>query len=351
MKKIIWSIFSIFLSLFILLAWCSYPWSLSEKTFSTQKIINLEPKEMVEIDENPSVIKVLTWNLGFLYGEGSEGKGYLSRDKSRFEDALKKLVSEIKQWDPDIVFLQEIDFNSSRSHGINQAQYLALHGGYPYVAEVVSWDANYIPFPYWPIENHFGRLNSGGAILSRYPIENHRYRLLHKPLSNPWWYNLFYLHRYFQEVDVLLGSKKMTLLNLHLESFDKIDREQQVGRLLEVIKKDKVSIVAGDFNMVPKSATKKNKFYNQDDYENDKSYDLMLSSSFHEVIPDEIYALSENSYFTFPALKPDRRLDYIFYDSSLKMMRAEVLPSALSDHLPVRASFQIGSPKINPYSL
>ncbi len=32
------------------------------------------------------------------------------------------------------------------------------------------------------------------------------------------------------------------------------------------------------------------------------------------------------------------------------MMKAEVLTSALSDHLPLRADFQIDSPKFNPYS-
>jgi endonuclease/exonuclease/phosphatase (EEP) superfamily protein YafD len=31
-------------------------------------------------------------------------------------------------------------------------------------------------------------------------------------------------------------------------------------------------------------------------------------------------------------------------------MKAEVLPSASSDHLPLRAIFQISEPRFNPYS-
>ncbi len=306
---------------------------------------------MINLEENPSVLKMLTWNLSFLYGEGSEGKGYAPRTKEDFKSKLDKLVQEIKEWQVDIVFLQEIDFDAARSHGFNQAQYLAQKAGFPYVAQASSWRANYIPFPYWPVKNHFGHMNSGGAILSRYPITENNLTLLAKPASHPWWYNLFYLHRYFQEVKIEVGSKKLNLVNLHLEAFDIVDRQNQIKKLIELINLKKVDIVAGDFNMLPTSAEKKSKFLNGDDYENDSSYALMLDSKLLEVIPDEIYAKNEQVYFTFPATKPDRRLDYIFYRPELKMMKAEVLSSALSDHLPLRASFQLGSPKINPYSL
>jgi endonuclease/exonuclease/phosphatase family metal-dependent hydrolase len=102
--------------------------------------------------------------------------------------------------------------------------------------------------------------------------------------------------------------------------------------------------------MLPASAAKRSKFFNDDNYENDQSFELMMGSGLQEVVPDEIYAKDESLFFTFPAWAPDRRLDYIFYKTGLKMMKAEVLPSALSDHLPLRASFQIDSPRINPYS-
>jgi len=77
----------------------------------------------------------------------------------------------------------------------------------------------------------------------------------------------------------------------------------------------------------------------------------MNESGLDEVIPMDIYDNSEKDYFTFPSSRPDRRLDYIFYQRGLKLMKAEVLTSTLSDHLPVRAIFQIDSPRINPYSL
>lgn len=349
--KLIVSIPLLVIILFLgLLAWFAHPWSLGEKTLRPE-IVVVEPEEMVDGEEGPSVIKLLTWNLGFLYGEGSEGTGYATQNRAFYQQRLDQLVKQIKEWGPDVICFQEIDFDSARSHGINQAQYVAIKAGYPYVAEAVSWSSNYIPFPYWPISNNFGRMKSGGAILSRFPISDHKVMLLQKPKSNPWWYNVFYLHRYFQQVQIEIGHKRMKIVNLHLEAFDKLERKEQITKLIANLREEKVDIVAGDFNMLPLNATKKTKFDNGDDYENDPSYELMMKSGLSEVIPDEIYALSESTYFTFPSWRPDRRLDYIFYRQELKMMRAEVLPSALSDHLPLRATFQIGSPKINPYSL
>lgn len=350
MKMIFWTFFVLILFFIGFLAWGSYPWSISESV-SHPEIALVETDEMIEVNEHPAVIKVLTFNLGYLYGKGSEGPGYEFRQKDFYEKGLTKLASEIKEWSADIVCLQEVDFDAARSHHLDQARFVAQKAGYPYVAEAVSWDANYIPFPYWPVKNNFGPMKSGGAILSRYPLSDHKVILLAKPQSQPWWYNLFYLHRYFQEATVTISEKKFKIVNLHLEAFDKADRKLQVQKLSEMVKKEGVDFVTGDFNMLPKSATKKSKFYNDDEYENDPSYEVMMTSNLSEVVPEEIYMKDEALYFTFPAWAPDRRLDYIWYKTGLKMMRAEVLPSALSDHLPLRASFQIDSPRFNPYSL
>jgi endonuclease/exonuclease/phosphatase family metal-dependent hydrolase len=349
MKMILWTVLILIVSLVGLIAWASYPWSISE-TKILSEIINVETDDMMEIDEHPSVIKVLTFNIGFLYGRGSEGPGYEFRDSEYFTKSLEKISQEIKDWGSDVVCLQEIDFDSHRSSNINQAQFIAKKAGYPYVAEAVSWESNYIPFPYWPLRNNFGRMKSGGAILSKYPMSDHEATLLGKPMSQPWWYNLFYLHRYFEKVTLNIGEKKLNVINLHLEAFDKIDRKKQALELTEKIKKEKIDIVCGDFNTVPPNALKRSKFYNEDDYENDSTYEVLLGSGLTEVVPDEIYAQSESTYFTFPAWAPDRRLDYIWYKPVLKMMKAEVLPSASSDHLPLRASFQIDGPRFNPYS-
>lgn len=349
MKMIFWFLFTLVIAFIGVFAWASYPWSVNESEHKPE-IVNIETDLMAETDEHPAVIKILTFNIGFLYGKGSEGPGYEHREKDYYVKALDKISQEILEWDVDIVCLQEVDFDSSRSHHINQAQYIARKSGFPFVAEAASWESHYIPFPYWPLKNNFGKMKSGGAILSKFPISDHEVTLLQKPMSQPWWYNLFYLHRYFQKVTVSVGDKKFKLINLHLEAFDKADRKSQVEKLVKKSQLENIDLVSGDFNMLPASATKTNKFFNDDEYENDNSYLVMMESALSEVIPDEIYAKDEGLFFTFPAWNPDRRLDYIWYRPGLKMMKAEVLPSASSDHLPLRAIFQIGEPRFNPYS-
>jgi len=351
LKKILITFFSVLICIVGFLFWCAYPWSLTEKKLENLEIKIIEPLDMISREEKPSVLKVLSWNLGFLYGLGSAGDNYESKAQEFYLKKLKLAVEQLKELNPDIIFLQEIDFKSSRSHTINQAEYFAKHAGYPYVAEIHSWKANYIPFPYWPFKNHFGEMESGGAILSRYPLSRHRAFLLSKPEAQPWWYNLFYLHRYYQLVDVTIDEKSHTVLNVHLEAFDKTNRQQQIKQLSEIVQIERPIIVAGDFNMVPTVASKKSKFADGDDYENDQSFELMKLSKMLEVIPESIYEKSEMRYFTYPSDRPDRRLDYIFYDSSIKIMKAEIQYSKISDHLPVKANFQIGPPKVNPYSL
>ena len=333
----------------IFVAWACFPWSLGPG-FLTPKIIDLKSYQEDE-DHKPSVLKILTWNVGFFYGEGSEGENYQEQDSSFFSERLVLASEELKSWDADIVFLQEIDFDSARSQFINQAITLAKLSGYHFVAEAPSWRANYIPFPYLPISDHFGRMNSGGAILSKYPLTKNSVHLLEKPQSNPWWYNLFYLHRFVQLVEVSVADKTFHMANLHLEAFDKSNREDHIRSIIEHHKTNSLDFIAGDFNMVPDAATQKSKFINGDNYVDDLSFSLMSDSGLDEVIPMNIYEKSERDYFTFPSSRPDRRLDYIFYQRGLKLMKAEVLSSTLSDHLPLRAIFQIDSPRINPYSL
>jgi endonuclease/exonuclease/phosphatase family metal-dependent hydrolase len=348
MKMIFFILICIIFLLLSFLLWASYPWSVNESVHHSE-INMIETDEMMDLPEHPFVLKILSYNIGFLYGRGSEGPGYEYRSKDYYEKSLNTISSEIKKWDVDIVCLQEIDFESERSHFIDQAAYIAKKAGFPYVAQANSWVAHYIPFPYWPLKNHFGRMKSGGAILSRYPLSHHSVHLLSKPQSQPWWYNLFYLHRYFQQVTLSLGHKEIHLINLHLEAFDEVDRKKQLKKLIGIINSEQIDFVAGDFNMLPQSASKKSHFFNDDNYENDSSYTFMLNSGLNEVIPDDFYAKDESLYFTYPSWKPDRRLDYIWYKKGLKLMKAEVLPSASSDHLPLKASFQIGEPQFNSF--
>lgn len=335
------------------LLWASYPWSISGKSFQGEIQTLGHIPATIDEDVTPPVLKVLTWNMGYAYGLGSEGRGYEQKEDAYFKERLQKMGVLIQRSEADIVFLQEIDFATKRSGLMDQARILAELAGFRHVAYAPSWEANYIPFPYLPIKNHFGRMSSGGAILSKYPILENHVELLGKPESQPWWYNLFYLHRYIQMAKIKVGDKEIGVANLHLEAFDRSNREKQAAYLSELMKAGRFDLVAGDFNMVPTISSKKNKFPDGDDnYENDISYDLIRQTSMRDVIPEDIFEKNESQYWTYPTDKANRKLDYIFYKEELRFIKVEVLweASTLSDHFPMRASFQLGAAQFNPYS-
>lgn len=335
------------------LMWASYPWSTSGKTFEGEIQTLHHVPSLIDEEITPPVLKVFTWNMGYAYGLGSEGQGYEQKSADFFKDKIHEMGLLLQKSEADIVFLQEIDFGSKRSAFADQAQNLAEISGYRYVAYAPSWVAHYIPFPYMPVKNHFGKINSGGAILSKYPILKNTVQLLEKPDSNPWWYNLFYLHRYFQITSIKVGERTLNVVNLHLEAFDIPNREKQAIQLAELISKGPIDLVAGDFNMVPTDASKKRNFPDgEDNYENDQSYEKIKNTALKDVTPEDIYLKNESLYWTFPTNKASRKLDYIFYRSDLRFIKVEVVleASTLSDHYPMKASFQLGTVQFNPYS-
>jgi hypothetical protein len=73
-------------------------------------------------------------------------------------------------------------------------------------AIAINWDKRYVPFPYWPITQQFGRTLSGQSILSRFPIQNHERHVLDRVAGNNWIYNAFYLDRLAQVAEIVVGE-------------------------------------------------------------------------------------------------------------------------------------------------
>jgi len=322
-KKLVWIISPFFFILLFLF------WSVSPSNKWDGEILKVDPIYFTSSGPDEKLLKIVTWNLSFLFGRGSEGDDYYeNRNSSYFDLRLHEASELLKKLDADIVFIQEIDFSSSRSHSVNQAVELAKNAGYPYVAIAPSWNINFLLFP---LHSPFGKLYSGGAVISRYPIISQKIKLLNKPQNNPWWYNLFYLHRYFQEIEIDLSHRKINVVNLHLEAFDKQNRQDQIKELIQ--NHSKADFLVGDFNMVTPEVSRKK--FKKDDYAGDESY-LMMK----KVSQKEIFEIETSTSYTFPAWAPDRRLDYIFYNKELLLVKAEVIQTNLSDHLPIKAIFQ-----------
>lgn len=305
-----------------------------EGNFYTVDVLT-EHSKMLDVSDT---LRVMSWNLAWAYGLGSEGSGYKPMPEDFIKAKLDSMAQVLLDNTIDILIVQEIDFASARSHYINQADYLAKKSGLINVAPVVSWEAHYIPFPYWPPKRHFGEMKSGGALLSRYPIRFHTYRLHELPQSNAWWYNLFYLFRYSQFVNIGSDSLNFTISNNHLEAFDKANRENQAQILVKDIQafKDDLLLFGGDLNTVPNESAVKYNFddYTEDDYRNDRTLEILsgLTDSQEPKSSDTDISV----YFTFPGNHPNRKLDYLFVNKRFKSTEVKVIDTGgLSDHRPL----------------
>lgn len=284
--------------------------------------------------ENKTQFTILTYNIG--HGQGVKKQPTDWRDRAYTRRKMTELTSAIQKLNPDLLTAQEVDLDSNRTHHINEALWIAQGARYPYIACATVWDENYIPFPYWPPEHHLGSVKSAICIFSRYPLSNHRRMLFEKPQNNAFWYNWAYLERGAQTVEVSVGKKRFTLVNVHLEAFDADSRQEQAHELVNLLRTLKGPVVlAGDFNAVPPEATQKTGF--ADDRLIDYTHDHTI-----QIIRAGIgkYTEAPLTGESFPADKPDQRLDAIFAFDGVKILDSRVASESLSasDHLPVLAT-------------
>ena len=183
------------LFIFLILAFVVFYFWASSGSLPEEKLS--EVITFTEITEEPPVEKetftVMTYNIGYLAGMFNSRP--VETEKILFEKNMARFLELVNRVKPDFIGFQEIDFNSRRSFYVNQLQTIAREGGYRYGAAAVNWDKRYVPFPYWPPSVHFGRMLSGQAVLSRFPVLSTERVVLEKPTSNPFYYNEFYLNR------------------------------------------------------------------------------------------------------------------------------------------------------------
>ncbi len=293
----------------------------------------LNEGEVVMLDEVSHTI--VSYNLGYLSGLANNTTAKTDRDF--FEANQRQVIAALKQVKPDIVAFQEIDFDSKRSYGVNQAKAIAQGLDLINGAIAISWDKNYVPFPFWPLSAHFGKILSGQAILSRwpFPIQKNSRVVLEKVASNPFYYNAFYLDRLAQVAEISLYDKTLIVISVHLEAFDEPTRVSQtrfVRSLAEDYAKTYPVIVLGDFNSS----------LNRTDVETEFSIkEMAASEQFVSAVPEADWG---KAAATFPSDQPEYKLDYIWYTpGTIEVLKTEVVSAAgeASDHLPLMMNFRL----------
>lgn len=189
--------------------------------------------------------------------------------------------------DFDIVALQEVDSGSFRSNFINQIEYLAIRSRFPF------W--------YNQINRNLGRLaQHSNGLLSRYRAHHVVDHKLPGLLPG----------RGVLEVRFGPSDSPLVLLLVHL-GLGKRARFRQLNYISDLINANQHVIIMGDFNCTSRS---------------DEMETLLNTTHLCEPTDD---------LHTYPSWQPMHNIDHILVSAAIGVNTIEVLPSSLSDHLPI----------------
>ncbi|MDB6443984.1 MULTISPECIES: endonuclease/exonuclease/phosphatase family protein [Pseudomonas] len=301
-------------------------------------------------------LKVMTWNVQFLAGKRYVFWNDLARgddESPTLEDmafSLDEVARVIRDEQPDIVLLQELDNGAKASDYQNQFKLLQerLADLYPCSTSAFDWKADFIPNP-----RIFGSVGRQLATLSRYRIDHaERVQL---PVANA---NV--VSRQFQPKNALLmsylplnGGGQLAVLNTHLERADESDETlpKQVAAVARALDRLESAgtpwMIGGDFNLLPLGQYLRLPVEQRTPYSADSPLHLLWDK--YPMIPtnNEASGIDRKHWLTHypndPGLNgPDRTVDYLFYSPQIKRVAARVRQDdtlRISDHLPVIARF------------
>lgn len=244
--------------------------------------------EVSQDGPSDTTLRVLTYNIR--HARGTDGR-----------IDYERIAAVIKQAQPDLVALQEVDRATQRSEGVDQAQKLrALTGLTPFFAEAMPFEGG----------------SYGVAILSRHPINDPRVLKLKSPQAAEPRVAAFVRIRPWGEM-----QPEVVFVATHLCNFFPENRDSQLHSISRAdYAKGAATILAGDFNFEP-------------DSEN-------YTTCTHALGWVDAAAAAGRASKTYPAAKPTIRIDYAFIKSKLnaswRVIDAAVLDEPIaSDHRPL----------------
>lgn len=247
-------------------------------------------------------IKIGCYNIA--HGRGHElcKSNWDGGDKAERRQRLEKLAELMKSENLDVIILNEVDFNCSWSHGVDQATALADLLEMPYIARQRNLDTG-LPFFSWEF---------GNAILSRYPLKN--VELVSYPLVR-WWEPILVGQKNGLKVTAVIGEEEIDFVAVHLETRDAGVRMESVRRLQEI--RGENLVLAGDFNSsISESGS------SAIDYLRDTQRFTSAGG----------WDDPEGVFFTYPAPNGGCRIDWILAPKGWRSGTNNVHPAIFSDH-------------------
>jgi endonuclease/exonuclease/phosphatase family metal-dependent hydrolase len=245
-------------------------------------------------------MRFLLYNIRYAAGAGPTfnlplpGAGYLRNNKKN----LKKITEFIKEVDPDVVGLIEVDTGSIRSGRVNQAHAIAEAIGHYSLYECKYGESS--------LQSRMPIVRKqGNAFLAAPRVHGERFH---------------YFETGIKRLIIELELEDVAIFLVHL-SLKYRHRQQQLRYLHELIARSaKPVIVAGDFNT----------FWGEHEM-----YLFMQAAS--------LRSANEHGLPSYPSNSPRKQLDFVLYGPGIRVTDFEMPAVQYSDHLPIICNFEVQS--------
>lgn len=205
---------------------------------------------------------VLTCNTGYAGLDESAdffmdgGSGVNPESRERVEENLAGIAGILKENPAQIYSLQEVDFDSARTCGIDEQAYYEEALGMTGMA-ALNYKCDFVPYPLPPI----GRVESGLVTMTEFSVAEASRISLPVPFS--WPVRTCNLKRCLLETRMPVEGtdRELVYYNLHLEAYDDGEGKEAQSRMLaslleEEYAKGNYVIAGGDFNQTFSQVTK-----------------------------------------------------------------------------------------------
>lgn len=244
------------------------------------------------------LLKVITFNMH--HGKGIDGLIDVERQ-----------ANFLKQYNPDIVFLQEIDMYTKRTYYANQIRLFSKE----------------MRLNYSSMENNITLQEGfyGDGIISRFPISfSVNYLMPRININNE--------QRGVLRNKIILGNTSINLFSAHLSTNqdERILSCKEISKIIEKLSSNNtINILGGDFNIGKIRLGKGNYIYEQKDCF--EEYEIL----------EKVLKRVNNTEPTWHSDTQSACIDTIFYSNNIELVDFKTLDTDYSDHAAVLAEFNI----------
>ena len=243
-------------------------------------------------------MRLLLYNIRYATGVGKRFhlpvpySGYLKRTNGN----LSQIIDFVREVNPDIIGLLEVDSGSYRAEKSNQAKAIA--------SEIEQYLVYQSKYPSDSLAQKVPVVNKqGNAILTSQKIISHRFH---------------YFNEGIKRLVIELELKDFSIFLVHL-SLKFRHRQYQLQELHRMVKDvNKPVMVAGDFNV----------------FWGDRELQLFLAAT-------GLKSANGQGQPSHPSRAPRRQLDYIFHSPEIQITDFCIPQVQLSDHAPLICDFEI----------